>query len=648
MSRMCDKNSSEKVLHVSNKQSKPTDETFCSAKKLTAGPICNETDGHCKRKRLKTRKERSQVRGGWKDTSRTKYHHHCHCQIRKDMAYFQNSCQRTSKKTAPISSAVAVAQEPSIITDNRLIGHHGLFNHEVKSIDIERLLSEQSKYDKSRQQVKEKPNNTSHLSSSSHIHAQLSSDGLLAVDVDDVQFKKKADPAAKSHGGCQEAEEKNLQLNKQGSDITPGQRPQQHLDLSSGSFKSILSSKHSSNSVEITKTKNTNHVVSKTHTQSQLTPFDEKDNAKTSNINAKRHMTSATDQPHKNKDHQAQRDGFNPNPLQVSSSSTADSGDIQHKRQDPACASKSVTAVATGLCESLYFPLLKKRNLVSEIREVLLKSLQEKQGPLLQANLLEVQKCIRFGIHPAQAVRNQEPVMMEEDVLLSTDAPPRNRHFDWKSTPQLHQSLQQTTEWLENPVDELLRPDVSPELYLDFESSKASPCHFFVRSPTLCSGGRASAFDHWEKSLKKSKSKESVLFDSFKNSFIDNTAEIEESSFGRQYHYNNIQPFFPYQAEFQDGYSAVGKHLVKEQDAFVADRYSLAPSYPAQIYQPPQSSYIQPFSQYSQPLAFPTLRSHHIDMMHYPPSHMLDRSPAPAPSSFPSPEQWSFPRMRLY
>ncbi|KAJ0065894.1 hypothetical protein NL108_000128, partial [Boleophthalmus pectinirostris] len=38
--------------------------------------------------------------------------------------------------------------EPSVITDRRLIGHHGLFNHEVKSIDIERLLSEQRKHDR--------------------------------------------------------------------------------------------------------------------------------------------------------------------------------------------------------------------------------------------------------------------------------------------------------------------------------------------------------------------------------------------------------------------------------------------------------------------------------------------------------------------
>uniref|UniRef100_A0A3B4ZAN2 Uncharacterized protein n=1 Tax=Stegastes partitus TaxID=144197 RepID=A0A3B4ZAN2_9TELE len=135
-------------------------------------------------KRLKTRRERSLVRGGWKETSNTKSHRHHHRhQSSKDMAHFHNcchsSCHCPSVKETQFPSVAPAAAGPSIITDSRLIGHHGLFNHEVKSIDIERLLSEQRKLKQSGRHVKEQCNATSHLSSSSGIPAPFSSDGLL-------------------------------------------------------------------------------------------------------------------------------------------------------------------------------------------------------------------------------------------------------------------------------------------------------------------------------------------------------------------------------------------------------------------------------------------------------------------------------------
>uniref|UniRef100_A0A3Q4HR55 Uncharacterized protein n=1 Tax=Neolamprologus brichardi TaxID=32507 RepID=A0A3Q4HR55_NEOBR len=106
-------------------------------------------------------------------------------------------CNESSRRNPPFPSVVRSVQEPSIITDGRLTRHHGLFNHEVKSIDFERLLSEQPKLEEQR---KEKNTVISHSSSASHNSASLSTDALLGADTDVgscVPFRKNTDPASK-------------------------------------------------------------------------------------------------------------------------------------------------------------------------------------------------------------------------------------------------------------------------------------------------------------------------------------------------------------------------------------------------------------------------------------------------------------------
>ena len=365
MSHICGRASSEKVSHVFNKESKTTDKKCCSVKTVSADSKyfnhLSTADGQYKVRRLKTRKQRSQMRGGWKETSMTNsYHHHCHRQNRRDTAHFQNCCHRTSRKNTPISSCVPAPQEPSIITDSRLIGHHGLFNHEVKSIDIERLLGKHGK----------------------------------------------------------ETEVKNHTFNNQGSKITSDQRQQQQLDLSSGSCKSNLSCKDNFHNLEITK--NDNNVPSEKDRESQLTPLADADDVKTLNSQIKRHVISDLEQPHKNCDYEGQTDGFSPNPLPHSSALTADSLDMEHVKQDPEYVSKSISALAVQLCESLNLPHLKKRNLLSKSRKVLLKSLQERHRSSLQANLDEVQQWVQFAMRPTQVIQEQECRVMEEDERLSS------------------------------------------------------------------------------------------------------------------------------------------------------------------------------------------------------------------------------------
>ncbi|XP_051722128.1 uncharacterized protein LOC127497599 isoform X3 [Ctenopharyngodon idella] len=120
-------------------------------------PLCSSsmnTDVHCnlshKVRRLKTRKERNQIRGQERNKSHTYYQH-----SRKgggEKAQCRNihplSCSRKERTFAK----PFIPQKPSIITEGRLTSIRGLFSHEVRSIDIERVVSEQIKRDKQRKE----------------------------------------------------------------------------------------------------------------------------------------------------------------------------------------------------------------------------------------------------------------------------------------------------------------------------------------------------------------------------------------------------------------------------------------------------------------------------------------------------------------
>lgn len=384
MSRICrtltDKG---KTLNVFDRQLKTTDKKCCSVNTSTADSRCfnrhSTTDGQHKMKRLKSRKERSQMRGGGKEASKFKpHHHHCRCQTSTDIAHHHNYCHSSSCSRPNV---VPTSQEPSIITDSRLLGHQGLFNHEVKSIDIERLLSEQKK--------------DSYPPSTSHIPSPLSTNDLLCADTGEIMlFENKAGPAMKANEACLEKEKKF----SQGSDLTPGQRPQQQLNISSGSFKTINSSK-------------------------PLAPTVNTEKVNALNMKVEGHMISTLVQTPKNCQspaHQVRAHHVHQSPVQLSSSPTADSFDIQHRRLDPDSVFKSVSAVAASLCDCLQFPLMRGRSLVAECREVLLKALQERHGPHLKENLLKVQRSLSFGGTPAKEVQDQEPTMVDEDELLPT------------------------------------------------------------------------------------------------------------------------------------------------------------------------------------------------------------------------------------
>ncbi|XP_072536831.1 proline-rich protein 19 [Salminus brasiliensis] len=97
-----------------------------------------------KTKRLKTRKERNQIRGPYissffqshgKRGSQDKAQS-CGCQ-ESHSGHFRNR----PRKDKPVAKPF-LPRRPSIITDGRLTSMKGLFSHEVRSVDIERLVAD--------------------------------------------------------------------------------------------------------------------------------------------------------------------------------------------------------------------------------------------------------------------------------------------------------------------------------------------------------------------------------------------------------------------------------------------------------------------------------------------------------------------------
>lgn len=198
-------------------------------------------------------------------------------------------------------------------------------------------------------------------------------------------------------------------------------------------------------------------------------------------------------------------------------------------------------------------------------------------------------------------------------------------------------------------LDDLLRPTRSPPFCMYFEPSGVTASeHLFAPPPISCWGEKTSASQHWGDRVNRQKSKDAVMFGSFENSYMNQTREVPERSSGSHYTDSNIQPFFPYQAQLPDRHLAGPMRCPQEQGPFETDKYSFASPFSAKSHHPQQHNHFNPFNQFGSPLNCPLLRSHHTDMMSYPPSHMLERDPAPSLSSFPSLEHWSFPPMRLY
>lgn len=199
-------------------------------------------------------------------------------------------------------------------------------------------------------------------------------------------------------------------------------------------------------------------------------------------------------------------------------------------------------------------------------------------------------------------------------------------------------------------LDDILRSNHSPQFSMYFEPSRVTTSeHLFSPCPTSCWGEKASASQHLKDRFNRPKSKDAFMFGPFENSFVNQTRAVKEGISGSDYTDHNIHPFVPHQAQLLDRHSRRGvMHCPQEQGPFESDKYSFASTFASKSHLPQQHNHFQPLSQFSLPLNCPPVRSHYTDMINYPPSHMLERDPAPPLSFFPSLEHWSFPPMRLY
>lgn len=371
------------------KQSKLADKKCCPADS-SPSICCGKTYGHVKIKRLRSYRQRNQLRGGAKKASRSN-HHHCHHPRSTDITHLHmcchTSCPCPSRRVAPLPNVVPAAQEPSIITDNRLTGRQGLFNREVKSVDIDRLFSRQRDIQKNQQEPPKKKNVSSHPPSASHIPSSICTNQRSEA--------KKINAAKKSPGIYKE--EEGMGVFKFDMHVTPAQRPQQQLDPPSRSCKGTASSSHSSLSVAVFKSRRNR-----------------------SDISQRARVCSVEDTPENpgSPISCAQVRHLSPKPVTPPSPQNSKAFDFRHKPREPDGVSQSLKKVAARLCDGLRFPYLRRRDLVAESREVLLKALDKSHGPHLQKSLLQLQQDFGFCSDPASEVQDQEMSSTDTDDFL--------------------------------------------------------------------------------------------------------------------------------------------------------------------------------------------------------------------------------------
>lgn len=357
-----------------------------------------------KLKRLKSHRERNQIRGcGKKDPKFCSQHQQCHHLSSKDMTHFHSCCHHSSRRNAPSSSTVAVTKEPSVITENRLIGHQGLFNHEVKSIDIERLLSEQRKMEKS----KLEETNTPQWSSASH--------GCMAGDTEKlVLFGHKEFGASKSHDELCDKEKGKIK----GLAPTLEDRPHQVLsEPSSESCKSPFSANHSNQiKVRTVKIRKAQHLTSVRDRETKLLSTAQREETKTSDRNANETVSSEECTPKNQECPGLHSQPYSLSPVEPPRSRSAGNVDLHHTSREPDCSvAQSVGTLAAALCHRLKFPFLKQRSLVEESRQVLLNTLQERDGPQVQENLLQGRSCYNFDSSGKKGALQQEEATADQD-----------------------------------------------------------------------------------------------------------------------------------------------------------------------------------------------------------------------------------------
>ncbi|XP_056141845.1 uncharacterized protein si:dkey-250k15.4 isoform X2 [Lampris incognitus] len=461
-----------------------------SATNCACAVHCDKVGRRRKRRSLKTRKERSHARGGGCGAA------DCRPCDQRQRGKGKNPSRNRCRSSAPplrggglLPPMFRFAKEPSIITDGRLVGHHGLFNHEVKSLDVKRHRSEPRERDlPAHRAAQESDVAAGRAQPASRLSSSRPSCGAAVEHADEnVLTHKNADPSTcitNTKEVCQESENPVRQSYSQASDMTPGQRSPRRGDVSSDGDDVIALRTRGPPKEMTPKSEKGNSLALERERGSLLTSSGDTENVKPLKKRVKGLFDSHTpEHTPKNQGppkHPAQPCSPSPNLPQLSSSpiaGTSEGHDAQQQGSGLDCLSNSVGAVAVRLCNSLQLPLLSRRNLVAESRGRLLQAMQKRHGPLLQENLLKVKRRLSFGPGPRAEQDKEQPTFDTDDVwpteTFSTalaisivgqtyfdtqKAPVKRRKeqcvFGWMSTPQLNTNLNKALEWMMSPVQE--------------------------------------------------------------------------------------------------------------------------------------------------------------------------------------------------
>lgn len=387
--------SEKQKSNIFNKQFKSTEKsTFKDGNHLSNFHNVHE----CRKlKRLKSHRERNQMRGcGTKAPKFCSQHHQRPRGSSKDRTRSHSCCHHSSRRHAPSSRTAAVTKEPSVITENRLIGHQGLFNHEVKSVDIERLLSEQGKMEKSKLEETTAPP----WSSASHGSVAGDTEKLVLFEQEEVGASKSLDEL------CEKEKGKLQRLAPTLEDTPPRVLPE----------PSPFSANHSNRvKVRTVKIRKAQHLTSVKDRETKLLSAAQREETKRSARNANETLSSEECTPKNQECPGPQSQAYRLSPVEPPSSRSAGNVDFHHTSREPDCGvARSVGTLAAALCHRLKFPFLKQRSLVEESRQVLLNALQERDGPRVQQNLLGW-SCYSFDSSGNRGGLHQEEATADPD-----------------------------------------------------------------------------------------------------------------------------------------------------------------------------------------------------------------------------------------
>ncbi|KAL0985073.1 hypothetical protein UPYG_G00152540 [Umbra pygmaea] len=567
----------QNALHVFCKHFKSTEKTCTTDRPM---PHCyssshtkNTEAQHrqlTKTKRLKTRKERSQVKGG---RSKSKSHHQH--QGGKEKEHTQGCCQSSSRPSlcrgVPFARIFSAEQEPSIITDNRLIGHQGLFNHEVKSIDIERLLSKQRKLEKLGHfgvHCKETaslptcpsaffPVSTpkpvvdegvvafvdNNEDASDKGRAKISKNTMKSRKCDDCESNSESRPLKCSHidrhDGVNEIISIDCYYNSQESVIT--QQTQQSAMASSESKVVNVLSTESPSCVMGIKSRMPRPIAPETDRKSLLSPCGKNENTPDTRFSVQNMVLTLDQTPENHVLPATQPQGRSPKITELPSSARIvgnEVSDHQTHQTDP----NHIRAVAVRLCRSLQFPLLHGRQLVEESREVLLQTLRERHGPNPQENLIKVQRHLSFStgtnitrtgqvqsitpneVWTAALLDGSCEESMPEQLFQKSACKKRSRKqlCPVRATPPLplhwpEYSLNTNSVWtasMEELNGKIHKAPSSSHFLLNLQpSSSSSPNNIFVPTSASCWAAQSSPTLPWDKNFNRKIMRESTRAD---------------------------------------------------------------------------------------------------------------------------------------